>query len=60
MSSSPTFYKQLFHTKAVFEAFMCLQIEFVNFWQKEIFAKASHKMLVKLAKGFESSYHLRY
>ena len=34
--------------KVFCEAFMCLQFGFVIFWQKEIGAKAAHKMLVKL------------
>jgi len=33
--------------------FLSLQFGFVLFWQKEINAKATHKMLVKLAEGLE-------
>jgi hypothetical protein len=32
-------------------AFLLLQFDFVTFWQKNIGAKASHKMLMKLTKG---------
>jgi len=48
LTISPTFYEQLFHMKGFFKAFMCLQLEFVIFWQKKIDRKAAHKMLVKL------------
>jgi len=34
-----------------FKAFMCLQFGFVIFCQKEIGAKAAHKILVKLTLG---------
>jgi hypothetical protein len=36
---------------------MCLQYEFVIFWQKDFGAKAAHKMFVKLTPGrlFQSS-----
>ena len=51
MSISPTFYEQLFHTKVLCSAFMCLQFGFVIFWQKDFGAKAAHKMLVKLTPG---------
>jgi hypothetical protein len=30
---------------------MCLQFEFVIFWQKDFGTKAAHKMLVKLTPG---------
>jgi hypothetical protein len=30
---------------------MCLKFGFVIFWQKDIGAKAAHKMLVKLTPG---------
>ncbi len=30
---------------------MCLQFGFVLFWQKDLGAKAAHKMLVKLTPG---------
>jgi hypothetical protein len=30
---------------------MCLQFGFVIFWQKDLGAKAAHKMLVKLTPG---------
>jgi hypothetical protein len=32
-------------------AFKCLQFGFVIFWQKDLGAKAAHKMLVKLTPG---------
>jgi len=32
----------------VLEALMCLQFGYIIYWQKEINAKAAHKMLVKL------------
>jgi hypothetical protein len=32
-------------------AFMCSQLGFVIFWQKNFGAKAAHKMLVKLTPG---------
>jgi hypothetical protein len=47
MSISPIFYKQLFNTKVLCAAFMCLQFGFVIFWRKDFGAKAAHKMLVK-------------
>jgi len=45
------FYKQLFHTKVFFKAFLYLQFGIVIFWQKETSAKAACKMLVKLTAG---------
>jgi hypothetical protein len=51
LSISPIFYKQLFHTKVLCAPFMCLQLGFVIFWQKDFGAKAAHKMLVKLTPG---------
>ena len=51
LSISPTFYKQLFHTKVLCVPFMCLQFGFVFFWRKDFGAKAAHKMLVKLTPG---------
>jgi hypothetical protein len=51
VSISPIFYKQLFHTKVLCAAFMCLQFWFVIFWQKDFGAKAARKMLVKLTPG---------
>jgi hypothetical protein len=45
---SPIFYKQLFCTKVICAAFLCLQFGFVIFWPKDFGAKAAHKMLVKL------------
>jgi hypothetical protein len=51
VSISPIFYEQLFHAKVFCAAFMCLQLGFVIFWQKDFGAKAAHKMLVKLAHG---------
>ncbi len=38
-SISPIFYEQLFCTKVICAAFMCLQIGFVIFWQKDFGAK---------------------
>ncbi len=35
-------------------AFMCLQLAFVFFWQKDFGAKAAHKMLVKLTPGINT------
>jgi hypothetical protein len=51
VSISPIFYEQLFHTKVFCATFMCLQFEFVMFWQKDFGTKAAHKMLVKLTPG---------
>ncbi len=51
LSSSPIFYKQLFHTKVLCAPFICLQFGFAFFWQKGFGAKAAHKMLVKLTPG---------
>ncbi len=48
LSISPIFYKQLYHTKVLYAAFMCVQFGFLIFWQKDFGAKAAHKMLVKL------------
>jgi hypothetical protein len=48
VSISPIFYEQLFHIKVFCTAFMCIQFGFVIFRQKDIGAKAAHKMLVKL------------
>jgi len=48
---SPIFYEQLFHTKVFCTAFMCLQFGFVIFWQKDLGAKAAHKILVKSTPG---------
>ncbi len=50
LSISPIFYEQLFHTKVLYAAFMCLQFGFLIFWQKDFGAKAAHKM-VKLTPG---------
>jgi hypothetical protein len=49
VSISPIFYEQIFSMK-VFCAvpFMCLQLGFVIFWQKDFGAKAANKMLVKI------------
>ena len=49
LSIAPTFYEQLFHTKAFLAAFLFLNFRFVLFWGKEISAKVAHKMLVKLS-----------
>jgi hypothetical protein len=51
---SPIFYEQLFHTKVLCAAFMCLQFGFVIFWRKDFGAKAAHKMFVKLTPGLYS------
>ncbi len=51
LSISPIFYKQLLHTKVLCAPFMCSQFGFVIFWQKDLGAKAAHKMLVKLTPG---------
>ncbi len=51
LSISPIFYKQLFHTKVHCAPIICLQFGFVIFWQKDLGAKAAHKMLVKLTPG---------
>jgi hypothetical protein len=40
-----------FSYKVLCAPFMCLQFRSVNFWQKELGAKAAHKMLVKLTSG---------
>jgi hypothetical protein len=37
-----------FYYQSSLAPFMCLQIGFVIFWQKDFGAKAAHKMLVKL------------
>jgi hypothetical protein len=42
---------QLFHTKVLYAAFMCLQFGFLIFWRQDFGAKAAHKMLVKLTPG---------
>jgi hypothetical protein len=55
LSISPTLYKQLFHTKEFCKSFLYLQFDFVIFWQKNIGAKASSKVLVKFAQGKKSS-----
>ncbi len=51
LSIAPLFYEQLFHTKVLYTAFVCLQFGFLIFWQKDFGAKAAHKMLVKLTPG---------
>ncbi len=51
MSISPTFYEQIFSVKVFCEAFFYLKFGFVNFWQKNIGAKAACKMLVQLTTG---------
>jgi hypothetical protein len=40
-----------FFVESFCPAFMCLQFEFVVFWQKDFGAKAAHKMLVNLPPG---------
>jgi len=37
--------------KMFFATFLFIQFGFVVFWQKNIGAKAAHKMLMKLTKG---------
>jgi hypothetical protein len=48
VSISTIFYEQLFCTKVICAAFLCLKFGFVIFWRKDFGAKAAHKMLVKL------------
>jgi len=48
VSISPTFYELLFCTEVIFKT--------GNFWQKNIGAKAAHKMLLKLTTGKVSAY----
>ena len=52
MSISPTFYEQLFRTQVSCSAFLCLQFGFVIFCQKEIGAKATGEILVKLSSCY--------
>ena len=52
MSISPTFYEQLFCTQVSCSAFLCLQFGFVIFCQKEIGAKATGEILVKLSSCY--------
>jgi len=51
VSISLTFYFQLFPTKVLCAAFHSLQFGFEIFWQKNIGAKAAHKMFMKLTIG---------
>ncbi len=51
VSISPIFYEQLFHTKVFLRSFYVLTIWVLIFWQKDLGAKADHKMLVKLTPG---------
>ena len=51
LSIAPTFYAQLFQISMMSASFMYLQLGFVIFCQKEISAKAVHKMLVKLTSA---------
>jgi hypothetical protein len=44
----PTFYVQLFHTKVLLVPLLHLYFRFVLFWRRNISAKTTHKMLVKL------------
>jgi len=65
VSTSPTFYKQLFCTKVFSASFLCLQYGLVIFWQKEIGTKAAHarKMLVKFTtccRNDEFKYNLHF
>ena len=58
VSISTTFYKQHLCMKVLPAAFMCLQLRFVIFCQKEIGAKSTYKMLVKLTnRGRRRCYH---
>jgi hypothetical protein len=56
VSISPIFYEQLFCMKVFCAALMCLQFWFVIFWQKDLGAKAAHKLLVILTPGRLRSY----
>jgi len=47
VSFSSTFNERLYDTKMFCAAFLSLQFGFVNFCQKNIAAKAAHKILVK-------------
>jgi hypothetical protein len=58
VSISPIFYEQRFHTRVFCAAFMCFQIGFVIFWQKDFGTKAAHKMLVKLTPGWSTPQRL--
>ncbi len=60
LSISPTFYKQLFHTKVLCVPFMCLQLGFVFFWRKDFGPKTAHKLLVKLTPTFLLEEQLQY
>ncbi len=51
VSISLVFYEQIFCMKVFCTAFMCLQLGFAIFWQKDFGTKAAHKMLVKLTPG---------
>jgi len=51
VSSSPTFYKQLFCTKVFYTAFLYLPICTIIFRQKNNGAKTPHKMLVEFTTG---------
>jgi hypothetical protein len=53
LSISKIFYEQLFHTKVLYAAFMCLQFGVLIFWRKDFGTKAGHKMLVKLTPGLQ-------
>ena len=59
LSFSPTFYEQLFCTKVFWAAFLYLGLRFVFFCWKEIGAKASCKMLVKLTTAADSMLWIR-
>jgi len=48
---SPTFGEQFFAQNYITVAFLYLQFGFVIFWQKNIGAKASRKMFMKLTSG---------
>ncbi len=48
-----SYYAQLFHTKVLCLAFLCLQFGFKFFWQENISAKAARKMLMKLTTDQE-------
>ncbi len=44
-----------FFTNVFCTAFMCLELEFVIFWRKDLGAKPAHKMLVKLSPGCQKN-----
>ncbi len=50
-SISPTFYARIFCTKVLRKIFLFLDFRFVLFWRKNIGAKASRILLMKLTPG---------